>query len=205
MPIITPAYPSMCSTHNISLSTKAVILRELQRGGDIVDRIFLKQLTWNSLFTRHTFFTRDYKYYLSIIASSETKEAQSVWSGFVESKVRHLVGALDRKDTIGVAHPFPKGFERIHTIHDDHQAEAVRNGSTMFKAQNGQTEAPEKNTTEQPASGSVNGEIANGEVSQADDKSNSGPRTMYTTTYYIGLELKPLEPGKLTAVYSQQH
>jgi hypothetical protein len=31
MPIITPAYPSMCATHNISMSTKAVILRELQR------------------------------------------------------------------------------------------------------------------------------------------------------------------------------
>ena len=110
MPIITPAYPSMCATHNISMSTKAVILRELQRGGDIVDKIWAKQATWNDLFKKHSFFTNDYKYYLGVTASSRTKEAESVWSGLVESKVRHLVGALDRKPTIAVAHPewFPQ-------------------------------------------------------------------------------------------------
>lgn len=69
MPIITPAYPSMCATHNISVSTKTVILRELQRGGDIVDKIFMKQLKWSDLFARHTFFSQDYKYYLSITSS----------------------------------------------------------------------------------------------------------------------------------------
>ena len=189
MPIITPAYPSMCATHNISLSTKAVILRELQRGGDIIDRIFLKQLTWNDLFRRHTFFTGDYKYYLSVTASSKTKEAHSVWSGFVESKIRHLVGALDRKQTIGVAHPFPKGFDRVHVVHDDRQAEAVKNGSTQFKVQNGEA----RNTADQPASeGTSNGEVV---------KANGDERTLYSTTYYIGLELKPLEPGMLAATH----
>ncbi|KAI5148828.1 poly(A) polymerase [Enteropsectra breve] len=32
MPIITPAYPSMCSTHNVSQSTMGVIVSEFERG-----------------------------------------------------------------------------------------------------------------------------------------------------------------------------
>jgi poly(A) polymerase len=204
MPIITPAYPSMCATHNISLSTKAVILRELQRGGDIVDKIFMKQLSWKDLFGRHTFFTHDYKYYLSITASSKTKEAESVWSGLVESKLRHLVGALDRKPIVAVAHPFPKGFERIHRITSEHEMEAVKNGSTQYQAKGTKTamtdetkdaahQAAIQNTLEnaevpEPAAGKVEGTV------------DSDGQTVYTTTYYIGLELKPLEPGNRTAL-----
>ncbi|BDD57229.1 hypothetical protein MAP00_002614 [Monascus purpureus] len=189
MPIITPAYPSMCATHNISLSTKAVILRELQRGGDIVDRIFLKQLTWNDLFARHSFFTRDYKYYLSITASSKTKEAHSMWSGLVESKLRHLVGALDRKATIGVAHPFPKGFERVHIVTEDQQADAVKSGSTQYQVQNTKTE------TLNETNAAINSAAAQQETPQPEEKTDNGTRTLYTTTYYIGLEIKPLQPG----------
>ncbi|OJJ34893.1 hypothetical protein ASPWEDRAFT_111886 [Aspergillus wentii DTO 134E9] len=195
MPIITPAYPSMCATHNISMSTKAVILRELQRGGDIVDKIFLKQQTWNDLFARHEFFARDYKYYLSITASSKTKEAEAVWSGLVESKLRHLVGALDRKATIAVAHPFPKGFERIHKVSNDQEAEAVKNGSTQYHDKGTKTETTDE--MKDPAHQAVAEDgIEKPELSElAQQKADDESRTIYTTTYYIGLELKPLEPG----------
>ncbi|OJJ50062.1 hypothetical protein ASPZODRAFT_89864 [Penicilliopsis zonata CBS 506.65] len=194
MPIITPAYPSMCATHNISLSTKAVLLRELQRGGDMVDKIFLKQLSWNDLFTRHSFFTSDYKYYLSITSSSKTKEAQAVWSGLVESKLRHLVGALDRKSTIAVAHPFPKGFERIHSVSNDQEAEAVKNGSTQYQSKDTKTETTdETKDIAHQAAAEMGAEDA--AVPDPHIKAESDNRTIYTTTYYIGLELKPLEPG----------
>lgn len=32
MPVITPAYPSMCSTHNITASTMSVVKNEMLRG-----------------------------------------------------------------------------------------------------------------------------------------------------------------------------
>ncbi|KAJ6073674.1 uncharacterized protein N7446_001451 [Penicillium canescens] len=198
MPIITPAYPSMCATHNISMSTKAVILRELQRGGDIVDKIFMKQLSWNDLFTRHTFFTNDYKYYISITASSRTKEAESAWSGLVESKLRHLVGALDRKPIIAVAHPFPKGFERIHTIANEQQMEAVKNGSTQYQAKGTKTEMTDE-TKDAVHQAAIQNTLENAEVpepSESQTKPETDGHTVYTTTYYIGLELKPLEPGQ---------
>jgi poly(A) polymerase len=204
MPIITPAYPSMCATHNISMSTKTVILRELQRGGDVVDKIFTKQLSWSDLFTRHTFFTQDYKYYLSITASSKTKEDEAVWSGLVESKLRHLVGALDRKTIIAVAHPFPKGFERTHVITNAEEMEAVKNGSTKYQAKGTTTETTDE--TKDPAheaaaqNGMENATVASPteHPEQPDQKLEGESHTVYTTTYYIGLELKALEPGMFT-------
>ncbi|KAL5362115.1 Poly(A) polymerase central domain-containing protein [Aspergillus floccosus] len=195
MPIITPAYPSMCATHNVSMSTKNVILRELQRGGDMVDKIFMKQLSWNDLFARHSFFTKDYKYYLRITAASTTKEADSVWSGLVESKIRHLVGALDRKPTIAVAHPFPKGFERIHIVHNEQEAEAVKNGSTAYQDKGQKTQMTDE--TNDPAhQAAAQDQIEKREVADTVESQPKGESwTIYTTTYYIGLEMKPQPPG----------
>ncbi|KAI2383092.1 polynucleotide adenylyltransferase, partial [Ophidiomyces ophidiicola] len=191
MPIITPAYPSMCATHNISLSTKAVILRELKRGGDIVDKIFLGQHRWNDLFGKHTFFSKDYKYYLSITASSSTKEAESVWSGLVESKLRHLVLALDRKSSFEIAHPFPKGFERVHNCKDEKEAEIVKSGSTQFQVKGIKTATTDE--TNDPVHVAAT-ENERGAIHMPETGAVSSS-TIYTTTYYIGLELKPLAPG----------
>ncbi|KLJ12087.1 poly(A) polymerase [Blastomyces silverae] len=194
MPIITPAYPSMCATHNVSLSTKAVLLRELKRGGDIADKIFVGQLTWNDLFTRHTFFSQDYKYYLSITSASRSKDAQSVWSGLVESKLRHLVGALDRKSSIEIAHPFPKGFERIHICKDQKEIAEVMGGSTKYQAKGTKTEITDETNDPQHTAASQNGGEAI-PMPETDQPNGDNGCTLYTTTYYIGLEVKPLVPG----------
>lgn len=177
------------------MSTKTVLLRELQRGGDIVDKIFMKQQSWNDLFSRHSFFTNDYKYYLSITASSKTKEAEGVWSGLVESKLRHLVIALDRKNIIAVAHPFPKGFERIHSVPNEQAMEAVKNGSTQYVAKGTSTEMTDETKDAAHEAAAQNG-VENMKVPEIpEQKAESDSKTVYTTTYYIGLELKPLEPG----------
>lgn len=166
----------------------------------MVDKIFMGQLTWNDLFSRHSFFSSDYKYYLSITSSSKTKEAQSVWSGLVESKLRHLVGALDRKSSIEVAHPFPKGFEREHTCKNDEEAEAVKNGSVQYQAQGTKTETTDQ-TNDPTHAAALENEATDIHVPETQQQQNGeGTRTMYTTTYYIGLELKPLAPGKNSGI-----
>jgi poly(A) polymerase len=161
----------------------------------MVDKIFLKQLTWNDLFTRHTFFSQDYKYYLCITSSSKTKEAQSVWSGLVESKLRHLVGALDRKETIAIAHPFPKGFERVHHVKNDAEADAVKNGATEYQAQGTKTETTDQTHDPSHLAAAQNG-AEDIQVTGAEQNGDVDSRTIYTTSYYIGLELKPLQPGR---------
>lgn len=203
MPIITPAYPSMCATHNVSLSTKSVILRELNRAGDIVDKIFLGQLQWSDLFARHNFFSQDYKYYLSITSSSTNKEAQSVWSGLVESKIRHLVGALDRKSSIEVAHPFPKGFGRVHDYQSDKDMDAIKSGSTQHQAEGTKTETTDTTNDPTHAAAAQNENEGGDEnenqtlpLPESEQQKEDDNSSLFTTTYYIGLELKPLAPGR---------
>ena len=187
------------------MSTKAVILRELQRGGDIVDKIWAKQATWNDLFKKHSFFTSDYKYYLGVTASSRTKEAESVWSGLVESKVRHLVGALDRKPTIAVAHPFPKGFERIHIVSNEEEAEAVKNGSLKYQDKGTKTETTDEIKDAAHQAAAQSGREDTDVPGAANNTAANDGRIIYTTTYYIGLELKPVEPGMSAALSYRTH
>src|ERR1700712_3198934 len=129
MPIITPAYPSMCTTHNFSRSTMKVIQREFKRGGDITDQVMVGKVQWKELFVKHTFFTDGYKYYLSVVSASKTKESQLLWSGFVESKVRLLVSNLEKHESIALAHPFNKGFTRVHRCRSEKEIEEVKAGS----------------------------------------------------------------------------
>ncbi|KAI0178231.1 Poly(A) polymerase central domain-containing protein [Pestalotiopsis sp. NC0098] len=128
MPVITPAYPQMCATFNITHSNKAVIQRELQRGKDIATEILAGVLPWQHLFVKHTFFTNGYKYYLAVIVTSKDKEAHKIWSGFVESKVRMLVSGVERHASIAIAHPFNKGFDRLHKAGSEEQLSAVIDG-----------------------------------------------------------------------------
>lgn len=193
MPIITPAYPSMCTTHNVTHSTMAVIKRELQRAGTITDKIMEGKAEWKELFAKHTFFTSGYKYYLYVLTASTTKEAQQLWSGFVESKVRLLVGKLTESGSIAIAHPFNKGFNRAHRCRSEEEIEAVKSGSLKYYAKDIGTET----TGHGLAVGATKDEGADGETKSKDDEDVT---MVYTTTDYIGLELyegKSLPPREL--------
>ena len=199
MPIITPAYPSMCATHNITMSTKQIILKELERGGDIVDRIFTGQMKWKDLFDRHTFFVDGYKYYLSVISTSTTKEAQLIWSGLVESKVRHLVTELENDSAIDIAHPFNKGFERVHRCSNQDEIDAVTGGDLRYQVAEVKTETTDA-IKDPKHNAAANGEAdnitisngTNGELANGNEK-----HLVYTTTYYIGIEMNPSETPPL--------
>ncbi len=191
MPIITPAYPAMCATHNIGATTKKIIIHELERGGDITDKISFGRLQWKDLFTKHTYFTKDYKYYLSIISGSTSKDAQASWSGFVESKVRLLVQALEGQGTIGVARLFNKGFAREHRCKDEDERQSVLRGDMQYQAPNVKTETTDN--INDPLHNAVAQGNANATTSTNGSsepmRDGSEPHAFYTTTYYVGIEL----------------
>jgi len=175
------------------LSTRTIITRELERGGDVTDKIFTGQLKWQDLFTTHTFFTTDYKYYLSIVAASRTKEAQQVWSGFVESKVRLLASNLDNQGSIAVARPFNKGFERVHRCEEE-QVDVAISGDLRYQATDVKTETTDavKDPKHDAAAegGGDDMKTPNGNAESTNTTANGeGLQTIYTTTYYIGIEL----------------
>jgi poly(A) polymerase len=132
MPIITPAYPSMCSTYNVTRSALSVIRQELSEAAATSELIMVGKKPWKELFVKHTFFTNGFKYYLSVTTCSTDKEAHKIWSGFVESKVRLLVQSLERHSSIALARPFNKGYERTHFCKNDAEIEAVQNGALEY-------------------------------------------------------------------------
>ena len=191
MPIITPAYPSMCATHNITMSTKKIIEREWDRAGDITDDIWRGKAQWKDLFSRHTFFTVDYKYYLSINAASRTRDAQHVWSGLVESKIRLLVQNLENESSIGIARPFKEGFSRVHHCDDETEVDAVIAGDLKYQAKGVSTETTDAvNDPKHGAAASGDADAMTMSNGNGEHSTKNGETlTMYTTTYYVGIEL----------------
>eukprot|EP01135_Chromosphaera_perkinsii_P002577 Nk52_evm93s224 gene=Nk52_evmTU93s224 len=110
MPIITPAYPSMNSTYNVSQSTLKLMKDEFERGVDISFKIENGEAEWESLFEKATFFT-DYKNYIEVIAVGKDEPSFRLWCGTIESKLRHLVGRLEQVPSIDYAIPHPTSFD----------------------------------------------------------------------------------------------
>ncbi|QUC19483.1 uncharacterized protein UV8b_03724 [Ustilaginoidea virens] len=179
MPIITPAYPSMCATFNITRSSMSIINRELRRGLGISESIMVGKQPWCDLFAKHTFFTADYRYYISVISASKTKEAHNVWSGYVESKVRMLVQKLEQHTSITIAHAFNKGYDRRHRCRSDAEIAQVQDGSLDFLQKDGSVPSPTSGTPGLHDFGQITPETMLSPESTE----------VFTTTHYIGLEL----------------
>lgn len=165
MPIITPAYPSMCATHNITASTMKVIMQELKRGAALVDEIVTGTKRWSDFFEKHQFFN-EYKYYLSIVAATKgSAEDHLKWAGLVESKLRLLVQKLEILDTIELAHPLVKTFQKEQVCTTHEEAIRIADGET---------------TAHDNTQSSNNGQ----------EKMEDTNISVYTTTLYIGLVIK---------------
>ncbi|XP_048736454.1 poly(A) polymerase type 3-like isoform X4 [Ostrea edulis] len=110
MPIITPAYPQQNSTFNVTLSTRSIMTEELKDGLDVVSKIYEGKEDWSVLFEPSNFFQK-YKHYIVLTASAQEEDHYLEWHGYVESKIRLLVGNLERNPCIKLAHvnPTPLG------------------------------------------------------------------------------------------------
>ncbi|KAF9097930.1 polynucleotide adenylyltransferase [Mortierella sp. AD031] len=166
MPIITPAYPSMCATHNVTDSTKAVMLSEFKDAAELVNKIMVERAPWSTLFVKDDFFSR-YRHYLQVIASSDSEERHLTWSGLVESRIRHLVAKLERIDNLVLAHPYIKGFTKQIRYKTAADKEDAAHGIINAQAQ----------------------ELTEGAADSPD------VHTMWIATFYIGLCIPVREEG----------
>merc|ERR1719285_256282 len=104
MPIITPAYPAMNSTHNVSNSTFAILKAEFNRANEILEgEIVIDNSMWKKLLREKTFFS-NHKHFLEvkISASWEAEDLALSWKGFVEAKIRTFVRELEQHDNCQV-------------------------------------------------------------------------------------------------------
>ena len=111
MPIITPAYPQQNSTFNVSSSTSKVIQNEFREGMEITDEIMLGNAGWDKLFQTPNFFLK-YRHFIVLLVSSSTADDHLEWCGLIESKIRILIGNLERNQHINLAHVNPQCFEK---------------------------------------------------------------------------------------------
>lgn len=112
MPVITPAFPAMNSTHNVTETTKRILLDEFRRGYEVVKEVEAQKSGWDKVYELPTFFggPSSHPHFLWIEVLAETQEAYLKFSGWVESKLRILIKQLEAiKSTI--IHPNPEQFD----------------------------------------------------------------------------------------------
>jgi poly(A) polymerase len=110
MPIITPAYPAMNSTYNVSRSTLAVIKEEFLRGTEVTFKIENQGRPWTDLFAPTDFFVR-YSRYLQIDICAADEDAMKLWMGWCESRLRQLIAKLERFGELSRVHAHPVSFD----------------------------------------------------------------------------------------------
>lgn len=133
MPIITPAYPSMCATHNITASTQKIITAELGRGLQMMTEITKGEKTWSDFFGRHDFFHK-YKFYLTIMGITRGDDEEHLkWTGLIESKVRLLVQKLENFPGVDLAHPYVKEFEKTYLYKTSEELTAIEKNFGQYK------------------------------------------------------------------------
>lgn len=110
MPIITPAYPSMNSSYNVSSSTLRIMSEEFQRGSEICKAMESNKAEWDTLFEPYPFFEA-YKNYLQIDISAENADDLRNWKGWVASRLRQLTLKIERHTyNMLQCHPHPGDF-----------------------------------------------------------------------------------------------
>ncbi|PSR96145.1 Nuclear poly(A) polymerase [Actinidia chinensis var. chinensis] len=113
MPIITPAYPCMNSSYNVSESTLRVMMEQFQFGNKICEEIELHRGRWSALFEPYLFF-ESYKNYLQVDVVAADPDDLRAWKGWVESRLRQLTLMIER-DTCGKLQCHPHPHEYVDT------------------------------------------------------------------------------------------
>merc|ERR1712073_221386 len=57
MPVITPAFPAMNSTHNVTETTKRILLDEFRRGYEVVKCVEANKMDWSEVHAPFPYFT----------------------------------------------------------------------------------------------------------------------------------------------------
>lgn len=109
MPIITPAYPCMNSSYNVSSSTLCIMTEEFKRGNEMFEAMKVNKASLDTLFETYPFFEA-YKDYLQIDIAAADADDLTKWKGWVESRLRQLILKIESTFYTLQCHPNPRDF-----------------------------------------------------------------------------------------------
>ena len=111
MPVITPCYPHINSTFNVSQSTMEVIIREFDRGLKVMDGTD----KWNILFEATNFFGT-YRHFFVITIEALNEQDHQAWQGYFQTKIKYLARQLETNKSIDSIQINPEPFPVKATI-----------------------------------------------------------------------------------------
>lgn len=199
MPIITPAYPAMCATHNVTESTQMIMMEEFKKGtysqvassanlflpdfigADIVDKIVFGSLDWSTLFAKHDFFHK-YRYYLQVIASTGNPDLQLKWYSSLHFLLcQSLTCSARRAGTVE---------SRIRQLVMKLEfVESLTLAHPFVKGFEQSLHCLNEEEVRQCATGEVSEAVLRRKKEDIEGK--EGASTIYITTFYIGLAIEP--------------
>jgi poly(A) polymerase len=106
-PIITPAFPAMCSTYNVTLSAKNLLLSEWTRLTGILVQSEVDVTEQLSKATEKPDFFSSFPCYLSLETSGVDERTLAAFRGFVESRVKLLVKLLEQTEGVKIVRVWP--------------------------------------------------------------------------------------------------
>jgi poly(A) polymerase len=108
MPVITPAFPAMNSTHNVTETTKRILLDEFRRGYEVVKNVEAQKAEWSEVHAALPYFNVFPNFlWIEILAKSD--EVYQKFGGWVESKLRILSKQLEAITGM-IIHPNPEQY-----------------------------------------------------------------------------------------------
>lgn len=119
-PIITPAFPAMNATYNVSLTTRNIMLTEMEKASLITNQMMSRDkrnpITWKRLFKKFPFF-KAYQHFIQIQILSKSEADHQKWKGYAESKIRRLLQYLentnDKEFNCLEFRPWPKSYHLV--------------------------------------------------------------------------------------------
>lgn len=113
MPVLTPSFPAMNSTFNVTETTKRILLDEFRRGYDVVKDVESGRSVFREVYDPAPYFDH-YQNFLVVEIMARTDEVFQKFRGWVESKLRHLTKQMENITGI-ILRPNPAQFDQNGT------------------------------------------------------------------------------------------
>ncbi|GIX62347.1 poly(A) polymerase PAP, putative [Babesia caballi] len=115
MPVITPAFPSMNSTHNITVTTKRILTEEFKRAHELL-KVSRKaadlRRVWEQVLEKEDMFA-SHNHFLVIEVLASTEHVHGKWEGWIGSRMRFLIKKIEVVPNI-LVRPWPEFFKYKH-------------------------------------------------------------------------------------------